>query len=414
MTDNPRLARPPLEWDDRAMTETPSKLQGRLRAHWKLALGAGMVAIVTSAALAAYLTGIATFERHQGFFAPVWSKDGRTIYFVERETRGFIWGLGWEFFSPPANAYALSDRVGLRRMDLWDQTAEPIADFTGGPVEGRTTQHYRGRIFGILRARLTSAKDGLRFRIGMDVPKVPRSEQWALTGTLREGATPKAQWEQAWPGQMGGGEDVLRGGIELIAIRGRESYPAAILAVSADGSVRVLAKNNQFRSLYPSGVPPRLIAEASRRKRIEHARQLRRLQAELMAKHRSSGLDETAARLKTHDELERLGYYPRSPRIVATKLAKAPEGVRVFAIPRQRFEVGLYRDIAQAIAQPGTMIRTDTGSYLKYGNDLTGPELKAWRRAGNDRFAVQVGGMLYLLAVKRFKAGSPPGKPAGK
>jgi hypothetical protein len=396
------------------MTDASPKLPGRLKAHWKLAVGVGVLVVIASAGLASYLTGIATFERHRGFFAPVWGEDGRTIYFVERETRGFIWGLGWEFFSPPANAYVVSDRVGLRRMNLWDAAAEPIADFTGGALEGRTTQHYRGRIFGILRARLTPEKGGLRFRIGMDIPKVPRSEQWALTGLGNEGAKPQAQWEKAWPGQMGGGEDVLRGGVELIAIGGRESYPAAILAVSADGSVRVLAKNDHFRSLYPSGVPPRLIAEASQRKRIEQARQLRRLQAELMAKHRSSGMSETAARLKTHDELERLGYYARSPRIVATKLAKAPEGVRVFIIPRQRFEVGLYRDLAEAIAKPGTMVRTDTGSYLKYGNDLTGPDLKAWRRAGNDRFAVQVGATLYLLTVKRFKPGSQAGTTAGK
>lgn len=390
------------------MSDFAPSLWGRLKARWKLALGILFLVVVLTAALTAYLTGILTMERHRGFFAPVWSADGKTIYFVERNTRGFVWGLGWEFFSPPANTYVVSDRVILRRMTLWDAEAAPLADFTGGPVEGRTTHHYRGRIFGILQARLSPEKDALAFRIGMSVPKVPRSEQWALTGRWRPGQPPKAKWEEAWPGQMGAGEDVLRNGIELIAIKGRESYPSAILAVNADGTYRVLAKNGQFRGLYPEGVPLRLIDEVSRRKRIERARELRRVQAELMAKHRAGGMNEAEAMLKTHDEMERLGYYPRSSRIVAKKVDAAPEGVRVFAIPPARFRVGLYQDIARAIARPGKEVKTGTGTYLKYGDDVTGPQLKAWRQAGHDRFAVRVGDALYLLEVKRHKPVPPP------
>jgi hypothetical protein len=47
-------------------------------------------------------------------------------------------------------------------------------------------------------------------------------------------------------------------------------------------------------------------------------------------------------------------------------------------------------------------VKTGTGTYLKYYDDETGPRLKAWRAAGNERFAVRTGGRVYLLEVRRF------------
>lgn len=376
---------------------------GRFRAYWKLAVVGFVLAAAAGTAALAYGVGIFAMERHRGFFAPVWSEDGTTVYFVERETRGVVWGLGWEFFSPPANTYVISDRISIWRMDKGGDAREKLASFRDSPVEGRITQHYRGRIFNTMAALLTPGASGLTFRIRMDIPMVPRSEQWSLNGLWRPDLQTVARWRRKWAGNMGAGEQVLKNGIELIAIKGVESYPTAILAVDAEFNYRVLVKNGKFERLYPDGVPRPLIAEVSRRKDIERIRTLRRVKAELMAKYKAEGMNENDAFLKAYDEMERLGYYPKSPRLVATLMDRAPEGIRVFEIPAQRFEVGLYRDIANAIAQPGAEVKTDTGSYLRYLDDNTGPELRAWRQSGHDRFAVQSGGKLYLLQVHRFK-----------
>jgi hypothetical protein len=377
---------------------------GSLKAHWKLAVAVVCLVLVVGTGAFAYSVGIVGLERHRGFFAPVWSDDGKKVYFVERVTRGFIWGLGWEHFTPPASAYVLSDQIGLRRVDEWGNAIENLADFQGSPVEGRTTKHYRGRIFNTMTARLNPSAGGLDFRVRMNIPKVPRSEQWALTGLWPSNqSSPAPQWRQKWAGNMSAGEAVLKNGIELIAIKGQESYPAAILAVNADGSYRVLVKNKRFRSLYPNGVPRRLIAQVSRRKGIDRSQQLRRVQGELMAKYKAEGKNEGAAALATLDDMERLGHLQRSPRLVATLVDRVPKGVRVFDIPAQRFQVGLYQDIARAMARPGAEVKTGTGTYLKYADDNTGPELKAYRQAGNDRFAVRSGAKLYLLQVRRFK-----------
>lgn len=376
---------------------------GSLRAHWKLAVGVFVLLAVVATGAAAYASGILTLERHRGFFAPVWSEDGKSVYFVERVTYGLVWGLGWESFTPPANAYIFSDRIGLRRIDASGGAVEMLADFKGSPVEGRVTRHYRGRIFNTMAARLTPGADGLAFGVRMDIPKLPRSEEWSVSGLWRRDRPALPGWRRKWAGNMAAGEQVLKNRIELITVKGVESYPAAILAVGADRGYRVLVKNKTFRRLYPNGVPRRLIAEVSRRKDIERIRTLRRVKAELMAKYMAEGKNEGDAYLKAYDEMERLGYYPKRPRLVATSVDRAPEGVRVFEIPAQRFRVGLYQDIARAIAQPGAEVKTDTGTYLKYLDDNTGPELRAWRRAGNDRFAVRSGGRLYLLQVRRYK-----------
>ena len=88
----------------------------KLRAHWKLAVGLLTAGAVVAVFAFAQLIGILAIERHQGYFAPVWDADGQHIYVIERDTRGLIWGLGWEFFTPPANSYVISDRATAARM----------------------------------------------------------------------------------------------------------------------------------------------------------------------------------------------------------------------------------------------------------------------------------------------------------
>jgi hypothetical protein len=101
--------------------------------------------------------------------------------------------------------------------------------------------------------------------------------------------------------------------------------------------------------------------------------------------------------------MEERGYLPKSPRLVATRVASVPDGVRVFDISEEHFRAGLFQDIGSALATPGIEIETGTGTYLKYGDDELGPQLRDWREAGNDRFGVRSEGRLYLLEVQRSR-----------
>ena len=367
---------------------------------WLVAL----VVVVAFAALLALagLLGVVAYERHVGFFAPVWDRDGRHVHLLRRTTAGFVWGTGWEHFSPPASTYVRSDRLELLRLDSETGRTDVLEVFEGSPVEGRVTHHYRGRIFNPLSARIEPGADGVEILAVMQVPRVPSSEQWSLEGTWTPDRASGARWEMAWGGNTAAPEAVLVNEVELLAVRGRESFPAAVVAIERSGRYRVLVRNDEFDDLYPDGVPEKQLAERSGRPRIERARELRRVQGDLVEQYRSQGANEGEAILRAHDELEERGYLPKSPRLVASVVTDVPADVREFDIPDEYFRVGLFQDIAAAIAAPGEEVKTGTGTYLKYYDDETGPRLKAWRADGNERFAVRTGGQVYLLEVRRF------------
>jgi hypothetical protein len=346
--------------------------------------------------------GLVSVERHVGFFAPVWDPDGRHVYLIQRETRGITWGMGWEHFTPPAWVYVLSDRLGLQRLDSETGRVEVLEAFDGSPLQGRVTRHYRGRIFNSVSARVVPGEGGIDFRVKLNVPRVPTSEQWRLAGTWATGRPSHATWASEWGGNTAAPDAVLMGGVELITAPGRESFPAAVLAVEASGRYRILVQNDEFDALHPGGVPADRIAERSNRERIEHGREFRRVEADLVARYRREGLSEGEALLRAHADMEETGHLPKDPRLVAKVVTAPPVDVRVFDIPEEYFRVGLFQDIAAAIAEPGAEVRTGTGTYLKYYDDELGPRLKAWRDAGNDRFAVRSGARLYLLEIRRF------------
>ena len=259
-----------------------------IRAHWKATAALLTAGAVVAVFALAQLIGIFTLERHRGFFAPVWSADGQQVYYLERDTRGLVWGFGWEFFTPPASAYVISDRLTLRRLDIASGKSELLERFDGSPVVGRVTKHYRGSIFNFISARIEPGGQGIDFLVRMDVPRVPMSESWSLAGVWKPGQPSNAKWDAKNAGITAGSHEVLKNGIELMTVRGRESFSAAVLAVEADGSHRVLLHNGDFAGLYPDGVPARQIAERSSRERIERSRELTRVKTELVAKHKGN------------------------------------------------------------------------------------------------------------------------------
>ena len=361
-----------------------------------LAIG-GLIVI----AAACYALGIVSYQRHTGYFAPVWDDAARGIYYIQRDTTGIVWGAGWEHFTPPAYSFVRSDDFSLRHVDIATAKVEVLQTWTSSPLTSRTTRHYRGRVFNTISARVEPAPDGVDFVIRLSIPKVPTSETWTLAGKWKPASPALAGWSQQWHNITGLSGKVLANGLEVIAVRGRESFPAALISVKADNSYRVVLKNDAYDDLYPDGVPANKLAEWSRRANIERVRTLKSTRDALMAANRAAGLNETEAALKTIDQLEQRGLLPKRPKIVARETAQAPGELKVFDIPPDYFTVGLFQDIAAAIAEPGKSVDTGTGTYLKYGEDDLGPRLKAWRLAGHDRFVIRTGGRIYLLEVRR-------------
>jgi hypothetical protein len=361
---------------------------------------AGAVLVVGSLVLG---LGLAAFERHSGYFAPVWDGEGRFAYVVKRETSGFVWGLGWEHFTPPANSYVTSDRFALLRLDPERGRTEELQSWDGSPLVGRSLEHYRGRIFNFLRAKLEPGAAGLAVTLSMRIPRVPSSEVWSLKA-LWNGESAEARWREAAAGNMAAPEAALLRGRELLTLPGPESFDAAVVLIEADGRHRVLLRAPSFDAHYAGGIPPTLVEARSNRKRIERQRDFRRVHEELTDRFRRDGLNEGAAVLRAYDEMKELGYLPKGPELTATPVDEVPEGLTLFEIPKLYLEVGLFTDIAAAIATPGEPVESTTGSYLRYAEDDLGPRLEAHRAAGNDRFAIAVEGRLYLMETRRPRA----------
>ena len=264
-------------------------------------------------AAACYALGIVSYQTHTGYFAPVWDDAAKGIYFVQRDTTGIVWGAGWEHFTPPAYSFVRSDDFSLRRIDTETAKIESLQTWADSPVTGRTTRNYRGRIFNTVSARVEPAPDGVDFVIRLSIPKVPTSETWTLAGKWKPASPALARWSRQWHSITGLSGNVLKGGREVIAVRGRESFPAALITVKADNTYRVILKNEAFDDLYPNGVPSNKLTEWSRRADIERVRTLKSARDRLMVKHRAAGLNETEAALKTIDDLEEIRPVAEAP-----------------------------------------------------------------------------------------------------
>lgn len=368
-------------------------------AHWIFALLT--IGGVLAGSLV-YALAIAGLERHSGYFAPVWDGPGKGIYFIQRDTQGSVRGMGWEHFSPPASTNIKSDEFSLRYLDAQTGEVEVLQSWSGSPLMGRTTKHYRGRIFNSLWVRIDPSDGAVDFVIRMNIPRVPRSEVWFQSGTWRRDAPAQPVWTGKHHNHAGINDAVLTNDLEVMAVPGPESFPAAIITIDAEGNHRVLLKSAEFDAFYPDGIPVRRIAERSHREMIERGRTLKQARTRLVAKHLAAGLNEGAAKLQASEDLEEMGLMPKRPRLVAQSIDGAPDGEKVFDIPPEYFKVGLFQDIAAAIARPGDLVDTGTGTYLKYYDDDVGVRLRAWRQDGNDRFTIRTDGKLYRLEVRRF------------
>ena len=350
------------------------------------------------------LVGLVSYERLRGYYSPIFARDGASVFYVQRETSGVTWGLGWESFTAPAHAYALSDRFSLHRLDLASGAVEEIRRWPDSPAVQQHLRAYRGKIFQVGKARLRIADNGeLEYRVGIGITRKPRSERHFVSrvwDNSKNIMVERDRWRSGDTTGYGFAEDSVHGSRELIAVPGREIFPAAILlADHAAGTVKVLLKSGDFDGLYPDGVPESMIDERSNYAQITRIRTFRRTQSELVARFRAQGLSEGEALLRTSKELQRLGFLPKSPTITARPVGAAGDGVPLFEIADLEMASGVFPDIEKAIASPGDEVDKTMGKYVIHRDYTTSAALNALLAERAERFRVRYRGQVYELVI---------------
>jgi hypothetical protein len=364
-----------------------------------------LLGLFAAIAVAAVAFGLARTRYEEGGFAPVISPDGKYAWFVRRATSGFVWGLGVEFFTPPAHAFIWRDRFELCRIPMQGGSVETVVTWPHSPLERTSISEYRGRIFSVSHSVLRFTDSRLVYEVAITVPQSPQSVTWALEGQLDSGAPGQAQnvsWTRrftpAYPG-----EDSVRDPWEVLAAPGRENFPCAIVTHDFhSGQLRVLWKTSACDALYPGGIRWERLAEYSRAADILRLRRVRQLSRDLVAEGRARGETEMQASLSAIRRLQDMGYYPKPPRLVARPLrGPAEASVPLFRISGMQFKVGLFPDIENAIAAPGTEVDKNIGTYAVHQDYTTSTRLNEFLASGGQRFYVETAGRLYELTLTK-------------
>jgi hypothetical protein len=367
-----------------------------------------VVTILIAAAGTAWWLGLFTFETHSGYFGPAFSRDGRHVYVVVRESSGLTWGLGWEHFTSPAHAYPLSDRVSLVRIDVASGALEVLEKWPATPVTRRVIREYRGRVFNPLVASLRPSPGGnVDYELNMAIPIVPRSEIHVVSGTWSSDASARRRgdWVHDAAARLGPSEPVLAGQIEVFTAKGPELFPSAVVLLDHRSmSARVIAQSPAYAESHPRGVQVAELMERSRKKDLDRTAELQRIERELVSGYRAQGMSEIEALLRSSRDLQDLGYLPRSTRIVAYPLARATRdtlgSLPLFEIADGEMISGVFPDIDQALAAPGAEVDKSMGQYLVHRDYGNSAKLNAYLGGGGREFLVRFRGRTYRIEVR--------------
>lgn len=367
---------------------------------------AGLIAaVVLAVAGGAWFLRLVTWESHIGYFGPAFSRDGKYVYAVTRETHGLTWGMGWEHFTPPAYAYPLSDRFTLVKIEVNSGRIEFLEGWASSPVTQRVIREYRGRVFNTASAVVRPEGAGaVRYEVGMAIPVVPLSEVHRIAGVWAPNSAKSQRGEWTRHGFSGTGlsEPVLSGQAEVFTLPGPEFFPCAVVLLDhGTMTTRVIAKSSAYAERYPDGPKMEELLPVSRKKDIERVAELVRVRDEHVARYRAQGLSEIEALLKTNRDLENLGHLPRSPRIVATRIAAtAASTLPAFEIAEAEMASGVFPDIDKAIAAPGEEIDKSMGKYIIHRDFANSAKLNAHFGGGGRDFLVRFRGQTYRIEVR--------------
>jgi hypothetical protein len=355
-----------------------------------------------------------TSQTFEGYYAPVYSPDGQYVYFVERYTSAVVEQTKPPdiFSTPPQfDVQVTQDTFFLKRLHVTNGQIEELRRLPPSPLDG---QHYAasGGVLEHASARLKFRDDGqLEFRVCLSIYQEPRSKEYLSLGMWAEakGANEiNDAWKQSYCELSGYNEWPLFGDCELLEVPGAQYFPVAIVAYNqVTREIKVLIKNKNYDEVFPDGVPLEQILKTSKRPGMERDRTVRRVHEELLQKYRAMGMGEVQAYLHTSKDMQRLGYYPKTPTIMARRLgpadiAKIPKDA-LFKIARDEMQSGIFPDIARAIARPGEEIDKNFDGYLTHRDYSTSARLNKFLQTGKIRFYVQYLGGTYELTIKRFQ-----------
>ncbi len=373
-----------------------------------------LAAFLAALAFLAKPTPLLAKEPFAGYYSPLLSEGEDKVFYVMRRTSGRTWGFGWENFTPPAWVKVSTDIFSLHRLDVRTGEDETLKVWPESPLAGRKFRAYRDSRYTIpfvhLRFRGEAA---LEYEIAFAVPASGGGTAWRLHGTwdaageaaAGEGSDGSPVWKEEGYRMTGIAEDSLRGALEVLVVPGPASFPAAVVMIDhRDGSWRTLLRTSRFEDEYPEGIPERIILERSRKEEIERLRALRKAHRETLKGFMDSGLSEGDALLRTGREMERMGFTPKRPTITARLVGpdekrSVVDDVPTFDISEREFTVGLFRDILEAIENPGVEADKSMGLYVRHRDFTTSELLNAHLKGEGRIFRVRCRGGLYELTI---------------
>jgi hypothetical protein len=366
----------------------------------RLGLVALVLVLVAAVGVAALIS-----KTDRGYFAPLFSADGDTIYAVVRDVGATVVGLGYEGFTPPASVRVWRDRLTLISIRSSDGRVTELDRLPPSPLEGEHITAYHGAIYGTAHVHLRwQDPTHLEYQAAVTRHDTPLSRTFVVR-RVWDTATRRSTtdgWREAW--DSGGGDEPqqLSGDREVIAIPGSESLPCAIAVLRGnEPAAQPFVETRGCRSRYPSGYERERLQNVIRRPDIERAERIRITYADLVARNRAAGLPEGEAMLRAGKEMERLGYYPKSASIVARPVECASQSP-LFHISDMEFKVGLFPDIEKAIASPGTEIDKSIGTYITHRDYDTSRRLNEFLADERDAtFYVERGGQCWKLTIDR-------------
>jgi hypothetical protein len=361
-------------------------------------------ALLAVIALTAWTAGLVGAPRADGYFSPVFSPDGASIFAIARDVLATKVGFGHQFFTPPATVRLHRDRFKLIRFQVSDGRMTVVEELPPSPLEGARISAYHGAIFGVPHAHLRWTKGLLEYEVAVTRHDTPSSRTFVIRQTWNP-ATPAAESRPAWQEAhtaMGGDEpSQLHGELEVLAIPGDELMPCAIAVVGRnEPRARALAETAVCRKRYPAGFGPDELRPISRRADIERAEMIRSTYAALVERGRQAGMSEGEAMLAAGKEMSRIGLYPKTTTLAAAAVECAAASP-LFRIVDAQFDAGLFQDIAKAIETPGEEVDKSMGAYVTHRDYTTSREINQFLDAGNSVFFVEARGRCWKLTVNR-------------
>jgi hypothetical protein len=158
-------------------------------------------------------------------------------------------------------------------------------------------------------------------------------------------------------------------------------------------------QTRRCRSKYPEGITASVLGSASRRADIERSETIRTAYADLVSRGRDAGLSEGDAMLGANKEMQRRGYFPKDPTLVA-EATGCDAASPLFAITDMEFTVGLFPDIAAAIAQPGAEVDKSMGAYIMHSDYTTSRDINEYLAADRSIFFVRARGRCWRMTIR--------------